>query len=168
MHVRIGVAESIKNKKPPLRFYRWTIDCGFWKTAPRFFNWVSSRFVGGVGGASASRFAALNLAYYLFRDDAPWVDGELTDDSLLRVKYSNIYFILLNATWRLGGHWTSQKVPPTDLELTPNQQGVPRKEKKREKIWGMVLKNHWYPKTAPKPYHIKTLIDSPDPKLVFF
>ena len=25
------VAESIKNKRTPLRFYRWTTDCSFWK-----------------------------------------------------------------------------------------------------------------------------------------
>ena len=32
-----GVAESITNKKPLLRFYRWTTDRGFWKTAPGYF-----------------------------------------------------------------------------------------------------------------------------------
>ena len=39
--------------------------------------------------------------------------------------------ILLNAIWRLGGHWMSWRAPPTDLGLTHFQ-------KKWGKIWGMV------------------------------
>ena len=49
----------------------------------------------------------------------------------------------------------SPKVPPTDLELTV-LAGTPEREKNGEKIWGMVLKNCWYPKTAPKPFLYKT------------
>ena len=42
-----------------------------------------------------------------------------------------------------NGASQGKRVPPADLKLTPNQQGVPQKEEEKngEKIWGMALKN---------------------------
>ena len=61
----------------------------------------------------------------------------------------------------------SQKVPLTDLELTFNQQGIPQREKEEkngEKIWGMVLKNRWYPKNRTKDQPYKTFDRFTGPK----
>ena len=50
-------------------------------------------------------------------------------------------FAALNTSWRLGGHRTSLKAPPSNLELTNYRQCIPLREKKKKtgkKFWS------WY------------------------
>ena len=59
-----------------------------------------------------------------------------------------LLIIFLNATQRFGGHRTSQRAQPTDLQLTHYQQCVPQKEgKKVKKLW----KNLGHGKTTDRP-----------------
>ena len=71
-------------------------------------------------------------------------------------------FSLFFSGVRAAGLVQGGKAPPTDLELTHCGQHVSRREnknKKGDKIWGMVLSVNEKTAGPLKPHHVKPLID---------